>query len=223
MHRVHYRTSIQLYYSSARIWILQRRGSPTDIDVAHKFKPDNWERLVSADRRALIDPDRFVEHLGITPGAAVADVGAGPGFFTVPLAEQVGASGTVYALDVAPRMIDVLGTRRLPPQVQVRLSGERSLPIPDASVDLAFMAFVLHELEDPHALLADVKRALRHGGRLVVVEWVRRAEEMGPPVHERLAPSATERMLRDAGFTVARDGLDDVLSASHYARIATPG
>lgn len=191
--------------------------------MAHKFKPENWERLVSVERRTLLDPDRFAEHLGIAPGDTVADVGAGPGFFTVPLADQVGVTGVVYALDVAPRMIAVLESRQLPPQVQVRLSDERRLPIPDASVDLALMAFVLHELEDPQALLTDVKRVLRPDGRLVVVEWVRRAEEMGPPEHERLRPADTERMLRDAGFVIGAPGaLDDVLSASHYARAATP-
>lgn len=191
--------------------------------MAHKFKPENWERLVSVDRRTLIDPDRFVEHLDIEPGATVADIGAGPGFFTVPLADRVGATGTVYALDVAPRMIQVLDSRRLPPQVRVQLSDERSLPIPDASVDLALIAFVLHELEDTHALLTDVKRVLRAPGRLVVVEWVRRAEEMGPPEHERLTPDDATRLLRAAGFTVAASGaLDNVLSASHYALVATP-
>lgn len=191
--------------------------------MAHKFKPENWERLVSVERRTLIDPDRFAEHLGIAPGDTVADVGAGPGFFTVPLAAQVGATGRVYALDVAPRMIAMLESRQLPPQVHVRLSDERRLPVPDASVDLALMAFVLHELEDAQALLTDVKRALRPDGRLVVVEWVRRTEEMGPPEHDRLTPADTERMLRDAGFTIAEPGaIDDVLSASHYARIATP-
>lgn len=60
------------------------------MHMGHKFKPASGERLVGADRRALLEPTSFVHGLGITPGATVADLSAGPGFFTTALADASG-------------------------------------------------------------------------------------------------------------------------------------
>ena len=83
-------------------------------------------------------------------------------------------------MDIAPEMIRLLCDRGLPAQVEIRLSGENRLPIADGAVDLALLALVLHELEAPDAFLPEVRRVLRPGRRLVVLEWVKQAEETGP-------------------------------------------
>ena len=75
-------------------------------------------------------------------------------------------------MDIAPEMIRLLRDRDLPAQVEIRLSGENRLPIAHGAVDLALLAFVLHELEAPDAFLQEVRRVLRPRGRLVVLEWV---------------------------------------------------
>jgi ubiquinone/menaquinone biosynthesis C-methylase UbiE len=187
--------------------------------MGHKFAPQNWERLLSDERRQLLNPERFLGILGIREGDAVADIGAGPGFFTLPLAERVGPLGKVYALDVAPEMVEQLHLRRLPPQVEVLLSAESSLPLPSAVADVALLAFVLHEVHDQRAFLAEIGRILRPGGRLVVLEWIQQEELMGPPLHERIGPADASRVLASADFRVLDDGQ---VNASHYFCIASP-
>lgn len=181
--------------------------------MSRKFNPERWERLLSTERRSLLDPDAFLERLDVKAGATVADLGAGPGFFTLPLAERVGPRGKVYAVDVSPEMIRRLQDRNLPAQVEVKLSGENRLPIPDARVDLALLAFVLHELEDPHAFLREAARVLKPGGDLVVLEWVPQEEELGPPPGDRLPEHASAEILESAGFRVAARG---EANASNY-------
>lgn len=187
--------------------------------MAHKFRPENWERLLSAERRALLDPEEFLRRLGISPGETVADLGAGPGFFTDHLAQQVGPSGLVYALDVAPEMVALLRRRALPPNVVVLQSQESKLPLPDASVDLAMLAFVLHELEHPRDFLIEARRILKPGGRLLVLEWVPQQEEMGPPLHERLAPTASTALLASAGWALSSEG---AANPSNYYQVYQP-
>ena len=187
--------------------------------MGKKFSPERWERLLGSERRVLLDPDAFLERLDVRSGATVADLGAGPGFFTVPLAQRVGPRGKVYAVDVSPEMVRRLQDRSLPPQVEVKLSGENRLPIPDASVDLALLAFVLHELEDPRAFLDEVSRILKPGGELVVLEWVPQEEELGPPLADRVSADEGAEILTFAGFRVA-SGRD--ANASNYYLVAHP-
>lgn len=185
--------------------------------MGHKFTPQNWERLLSNERRRLLDPDKFLDGTDIREGDTVADIGAGPGFFTLPLAERVGPTGKVYALDVAPEMVDQLKLRGLPPQVEILLSGESSLPLPDAVADIALLAFVLHEVHDQTRFLAELRRVLRPAGRLVLLEWIPQEEPTGPPLHERIAPEDASRILTVAGFRV----LDQrQVNGSHYSCMA---
>jgi ubiquinone/menaquinone biosynthesis C-methylase UbiE len=187
--------------------------------MARKFNPDNWKRLLSDDRHALLPPGEFLDRVGVRPGSVAADLGAGPGFFTLPLAERVGPEGRVHAIDVSPEMVRLLQERGLPPWVDARLGGERGIPLPDAEVDVALLAFVLHEIDAPGEYLAEVARVLRPGGRLVVLEWVAREEDRGPPAAERLPAEETDRILAAAGFTVVERG---DANPSNYYRVATP-
>ena len=63
--------------------------------MRHKFNPEKWERLVSEERHALLAPGTFLDEISVEPGSVVADLGAGPGFLTVPLAPRVGPEGRV--------------------------------------------------------------------------------------------------------------------------------
>lgn len=175
--------------------------------VGRRFPASNWERLVSAERRALLDPTTFVPRLGIPPGATVADLGAGPGFFLDALSDAVGPTGQVHALDVSADMIEILRRRGLPAQVTAEVSEENRLPLPDASVDFCLLAFVLHELESPGEFLAEARRILRPDGRLAVLEWVPQEETMGPPASERLSIDDARDTLQRSGFATIEHGL----------------
>lgn len=175
--------------------------------MAHKFDPAKWERLLSEERRALLDAGAFIRRLAIPSGAAVADLGAGPGFFTDALAEAVGPSGHVHALDVSPEMVELLRRRDLAPQVTVQISEESRTPLADASIDVALLAFVLHELDAPMTFLSEARRVISRGGRLVVLEWVPLVEAMGPPLRERMSIDLSRETLRRAGFALLDEGL----------------
>jgi ubiquinone/menaquinone biosynthesis C-methylase UbiE len=180
----------------------------------HKFPAEKWERLVSPERHALLTPDRLLERFDVREGMTVADLGAGPGFFTFPLAARVGPSGLVYATDISPAMLEVLKSRGIPSQVRPLVAEESRIPVPDASVDLALLAFVLHEVMHPEVFLREVGRILRPGGRFVVLEWVPRQEEMGPPLHERLSSARSTELLAGSGFTVLEQG--DANDSQYY-------
>lgn len=185
----------------------------------HKFPAEKWDRLVSPQRLAFVAPERLLEQFDVHEGMTVADLGAGPGFFTLPLAARVGAAGLVYATDISPEMLDALESRGIPPQVRPILAGESRIPIPDGVVELALLAFVLHELVHPVAFLEEARRILRPAGRLVVLEWVRHEEEMGPPMSERLSPARSREFLVAGGFSVAEEG---EANASQYYLVARP-
>lgn len=186
--------------------------------AGHKFPPEKWDRLLTPQRRAFLRAEQVLDRVGIHAGMRVADLGAGPGFFTLPLAERVGPAGTVYATDIAQAMLDALASRGVPPHVHLRVAEENRIPIADAAVDVALLAFVLHELVDPVAFLTEVRRILAPGGRLVVLEWIPQEDGMGPPVSERLSEARSEEVLKGGGFHVVDR---DVANTSQYLLVAT--
>jgi predicted methyltransferase len=119
-------------------------------------------------------PARALAIIDVAPGSTVADIGAGSGYFTERLARLVGPSGKVYANDIQTGMLDLLRAR----MTRLRLAnvtlvlGEPSDPkLPSAAIDLALMVDVYHELREPQTMLANIRKALKPGGRLVLIEY----------------------------------------------------
>lgn len=140
-----------------------------------------WEGapwLERSDRAQQERPDVLLRELALKPGTTVADVGAGTGFYTWQIAQRVGAGGRVYAVDVQPEMIDLLNKQMLQRGVHnvISLLGtERDTTLPPATIDLAIMVDVYHELAFPSEVLDSIVRALKPGARVVFVEY--RAED----------------------------------------------
>lgn len=186
----------------------------------HKFPPEKWDRLLTPQRQAFLDAGWVLDRAGVAAGMHVADLGAGPGFFTLPLADRVGPGGLVYATDISPEMLAALRNRGVPGHVTLLHAGESTIPLPDAAVDIALLAFVLHELVHPTAFLREVQRILRRDGRLVVLEWIPQDDGMGPPMAERISETATRDLLETAGFTVVDRA---AANSSQYLLIANRG
>ena len=130
--------------------------------------------LERAERMEEERPDRVLATLDLKPGMAVADVGAGSGYYSWRIAERVGAGGTVYAVDIQPEMVRLLQqqmTQRGAANVKAILGTSTDPRLPAATLDLALMVDVYHELEYPYEMLASITRALKPGGRLVFVEF----------------------------------------------------
>jgi ubiquinone/menaquinone biosynthesis C-methylase UbiE len=165
-----------------------------------KFDPANAARLL-ADERAGIHPrDEALALLELERGQLVADIGCGPGFFTVPMAERILPGGRVAALDIAVDMLQHLrhriaaaGLRNVLPAQ----SEESRLPLPGGACDRVLLAFLAHELEAPDVFFREVTRVLRPGGRGLVVDWAPRESPIGPPLDVRVpATSVRERLMR---------------------------
>ena len=158
-------------------------------------------RLEAPERARTQDPDLLWDRVGVSTGAIVADVGAGPGFFAVPAARRVGAAGRVYAIDASPAMIARLRERRERdrlPQLRPVRSTSRHIPLRSGVADVVLLANVLHDI--PDATLAEAVRLLRPEGRLVNVDWKRSRTPYGPPIELRLSPRAAERRLASFGL-----------------------
>lgn len=130
--------------------------------------------LERAEREQEERPTRALQIMDVPPGATVADIGAGSGYFTERLARLVGPNGRVYASDIQPGMLDLIRQRIARERLTnvVLVLGDPADPkLPEASIDLALMVDVYHELADPQVVLAHIKRALKPAGRLVLIEY----------------------------------------------------
>ncbi len=130
------------------------------------------------EREAREQPERVLDALAIKPTDVVADVGAGTGYFALRLAKH---AMHVFATDLQPEMRAQLGIRADGVKnLEVRSATATDSGLPAGCCDLVLMVDVYHELADPAAVMATVRRALRPGGRLVLVEY--RGEDPAVPI-----------------------------------------
>ena len=182
--------------------------------MAHKFDPEHLEKLEDPERVEWQDPVAILQTFGVRSGMVVADVGAGPGFFSLPAGHLVGPEGRVYAIDVQEPMLWALQKRLVAQGVENVLpviSHEDFIPLPSDSVDLALLVNALHEL-DGEATLQEIQRVLRQDGRLGVVDWKKEPMEHGPPVEHRVSMTAAWARLARNGF----GGEDVEVGPFHY-------
>ncbi len=162
------------------------------------FPPQDLGVLEGPDRELWQRPEQIMDHLGIGEGSVVADIGAGGGWFTVRLARRVGPNGRVYAQDIQPEMIGAINRRvereGLEDRVRTVLgtSDDPQLPVP---VDVVLIVDTYHEMDDPRTLLRNLRKSLKPGGRIGIVEHTKEGHGPGPPMEERVDP---ERIIQDA-------------------------
>ena len=104
----------------------------------------------------------------------VVDLGCGPGFFTIPARQIVGPSGHVIAADIQPEMLDHLRGRLHTAgihDVEAVHSTESHVPVADATADIVFAAFVLHEANDPAGFVGECARLIKPHGAVAIIEW----------------------------------------------------
>lgn len=133
-------------------------------------------RFEAESREVFVKRSAIARNVGLAPGMAVADVGAGTGVFVDFFARDVTPSGRVYAVEIAPKFVERLRERaaaRNEPQVEAVLCSQRDVGLDAASVDVVFTCDTYHHFEFPHATLASIHRALRPGGTFVVVDFDR--------------------------------------------------
>jgi ubiquinone/menaquinone biosynthesis C-methylase UbiE len=151
-------------------------------------------------------PTRALSIINVAPGSTVADIGAGSGYFTERLARLVGPRGRVFATDIQTGMIELLNARikraRLS-NVTVILGDPDNPQLPHASIDLALMVDVYHELWEPQTVLGHIRQALKPNGRLVLIEY--KGEDPSIPIlpSHKMTVAQAKLELEHEGFTLA--------------------
>jgi predicted methyltransferase len=131
---------------------------------------DNWQR-----------PNEVMDALGIHPGSIVADIGAGRGYFTFRLAERVGPTGKVYSEDIADEVISDITRRaqdRKLAQIQVVKGSPTDVRLPADTMDAIIIVDSYHEFRDFNAMLQSIRRALKRGAKLGIID---KTEDAGRP------------------------------------------
>lgn len=152
------------------------------------------------------EPRENVAHLSLREGMKVADLGAGSGHYARAAAAVVGESGKVYAVDVQEDVLKHLKlnshaafARRIEP-VWGDIDRPGGTHLKDQALDAAILANVLFQIEDRSALLSEVKRVLKPGGKVMVVDWAGAYGGMGPSPERVIHEHAAEDLFITAGF-----------------------
>ena len=147
------------------------------------------------DERLQIN--RVMDLLGISAGKNVADIGAGSGWFTVRAAKRVGASGTVYAVDINPEAVHYIDdrvTKEHVSNVKTMLSKPDDPLLPKDSVDAVLLLKTYHEVSKPVELLRNLRSALRSGARVGIIDRNGNGEDHG------VESDVVIREAKEAGF-----------------------
>ncbi|MEQ6377400.1 class I SAM-dependent methyltransferase [Bacillaceae bacterium S4-13-58] len=170
--------------------------------TGHRFKPEKAEKLLDPKRTKLILPEKVIEYLDIQENDVVADLGAGNGFLTIPLAQKNKAD--VFAVDIEPKMLDLLKERAQTEKlnnIHYIVSDLEDIKMDSAQVNKTVIAFVMHEIPNLEKALSEFKRITKSGGRILIIDWEAIESEVGPPLHERISSAKMESFLKEKGFS----------------------
>lgn len=163
------------------------------------------ERFEGESREIFEKREAIVRACAVKPGMTIADVGAGTGLFTRLFAREVGPQGQVMAVDIAPAFLEHIDktARELKlPNIKTLLGSDSSPRLPAGSVDLVFVCDTYHHFEYPTTMLKNIRTALKPGGRLLVIDFVRTPGVSRQWIvdHVRAGQDVFEREITQSGF-----------------------
>lgn len=189
--------------------------------MPHRFEnAEQWaQHFDDPARDAWQRPDEVLLALALPPDAAVADVGAGTGYFAVRLARKT-PQGRVYAVDIEPSMVHYLEERARKEGLSnlTAVQGGPASPNLPEPVDLILMVDTYHHLEGRVGYFERLRAKLRPGGRLAVIDF-KKESKLGPPPQHKLAPAELDAELAQAGWSL--DAAPDLLP-EQYLRVYRP-
>ena len=184
------------------------KGADPSLNARYFDQPDveQWrERFERESREIWSEREEILKRVGVRPGMAVADIGTGTGFFAVMFARQVGENGKAYGVDIVPEFVKNIGDLAKKYQLE-NLEGVQcetdSVSLPAASIDLAFLCDVYHHFEHPGRSLQSIHQALRPGGELVVIDFIREEGKSSEFIlgHVRADEATFTAEIESAGF-----------------------
>ena len=188
-------------------------AKPNHMD--HKFDdPARYAKSFDDPARdAWQLPGRVIDALQLTSGMKVADIGAGTGYFSMRLAKVPGVS--VFAVDIEPKMVEYLQQRAHKEHamnVTAVLAGASSPNLPEP-VDVILVVDTYHHLPTRPAYFRELRKSLKPGGRIAIVDFRKDAPE-GPPVHFRFTPQQIQDEMKQAGYEL--QSAHDFLPRQHF-------
>ena len=175
------------------------------------------------DDRGFLNVEKIVDQLALKPNMAVADFGAGHGFFSVAFAKRVGSSGQVFAVDILPSALEAIRSRaRLEGLFNIKLvqgdlgkAGGSALP--EENCDMVFVANLLFQVPNRPELIGEAERILKKDGELVIVEW-KPYISLGPQKERRLSEEEVKQLIAPKGFGESKQ-ID--AGSHHYGLVFT--
>ncbi len=177
-----------------------------EMQAMHQLHQDSKAYIAMLDnpeRDAYQKPHEVITALNLKPGEVIADLGAGSGYFTFPLARHVGDTGRVYAVDVSPDMILHLNRRIRELQsrnvVTVLCAPDDPLLL-DGSINRFFICDTWHHIEGHAHYLGLLKKMLKPGGQIVMIDYKKSTTPVGPPMEMRIDRDDLVREMETNGF-----------------------
>ena len=168
-------------------------------------------RMESSDRAEWQKPEQVIAALELRLGERVADLGCGPGYLTLPLAEAVGPTGKVWAVDIEPAMLARLREHIQDGKIeniQTVHCSEDDPALPAGQVDTIFIVNTYHHFSYRPVYVSKLKRALAPDGRIVIIDFVPKSREergFGPRLEMQLSRSTVDAELATSGFYPAAE------------------
>jgi predicted methyltransferase len=193
----------------------------------HPDVPESIQRFESNGRDVFDHRQEIVAALELKPGMTVADVGAGTGLFTRLISPAVGATGKVYAVDIAKEFVDHI-EKTAHDQKMENIVGvvckQDSTELPPNSVDVVFICDVYHHFEFPQKTLYSIHEALKPKGQIVLIDYQRIPGKSSDFVmgHVRAGQEVFTQEIEDAGFKQIEEK-KNLLKESYFVRFEKVG
>lgn len=221
--RVRWQSSAQVFFilalllvSGATLLYSQGQHPKSGRRIAQVMGAAGADWLERNERESEENPTKAIELLQFEKGMAVADIGAGSGYYALRIAKIVGPTGKVYAVDIQPEMLSILKKRMRQQNVsnvQAILGNDQDPKLPANSCDLILLVDVYHEFSHPQEMLLKLREALKDTGRLVLLEY--RKEDPYVPIRPEHKMSVKEAKLEVEAEGFAFDKVIEELPWQH--------
>jgi arsenite methyltransferase len=191
--------------------LVAQDSKPRDVHEMHRLHQDPKAYLAMLEdpaRDAYQKPHEVITALNLKPGEVVADIGAGSGYFAFRFARHVGETGRIYAVDVSPDMIVHLNRRvreLAMKNVVTILSAPDDPLLADASIDQFFICDTWHHIENHASYLGLMKKMLKPGGQVVMIDFKKVKTPVGPPLEMRIDRGDLLKEMEVNGFKLVTE------------------
>lgn len=176
-------------------------------NMMNELEPDQEQSFTIK----FINPEAVIEKIELPSGSVVADFGCGSGYFSMPIAKKIGEQGVVYSLDILPQSLETVASQAksvgLTNIVTKRVNLEKlgGSCLPDNSCDWVIMKDMLFQNKNKLVILAEGKRVLKDGGKILLIEWNLEDASIGPDRSLRISKEALTELIQQSELSVLQE------------------